>query len=142
MHTPKPPPEAVLLRLARKAAGATVEETARAAGISKAWLSSIENGYDTRTDDGTRPVRAKDEVVARLAAFLHISPGRLETEGERPDAALVLTEMYRQRDEASSEEGDNPRWASLTPRERQLFLALIELMERRNTENGPNEESA
>lgn len=97
-RTPGPPPEAVLLRLARKAAGISVEEAAKAAGISKAWLSSIENGYDTRTESGVRPVRAKDEVIARLAAFLNIGPHRLEIEGQRPDAAAVLREMQRQPD--------------------------------------------
>lgn len=98
MSTPAPPPEAALLRLARKAAGITVADAAKAAGISKAWLSSIENGFDTRSETGVRPVRAKDDVVARLAAFLRISPERLETDGQRPDAAAVLREMFRNRE--------------------------------------------
>lgn len=92
---PHPPPEAVLLRLARKAAGVTVAQAAHTAGVSKAWLSAIENGYDNRGRDGVRPVRASDEIVARLAAFLDVGPERLETEGQRPDAAAVLREMQR-----------------------------------------------
>lgn len=146
MHTPEPPPEAVLLRLARKAAGATVEETARSAGISKAWLSSIENGYDTRAEDGMRPVRAKDEVVARLADFLHITPERLETEGRRRDAALVLAEMHRQRQEARHEPAEassEPRYADptlqaiweipgLSAEVREAFISLALDMRRNN----------
>lgn len=136
MHTPGPPPEAVLLRLARKAARITVEEAARAAGISKAWLSSIENGYDTRAEDGIRPVRAKDEVVAALADFLRISPERLATEGQRPDAALVLAEMHRQREEARREDkppepldGGEPvdpsDWDQYTEEEKRMIRAFI-----------------
>lgn len=95
---PAPPPEAVLLRVVRKASGITLASAAKAAGISKAWLSSIENGYDSRgPEGGIRPVRASDDIVARLAAFLNISPERLEAEGRRPDAAAVLREMQRDR---------------------------------------------
>jgi transcriptional regulator with XRE-family HTH domain len=90
---PDPPAEAALLRLVRKARDITVADAAKAVGISKAWLSSIENGHDTRGPEGVRPVRASDTIVAHLAAYLRISPERLETEGDRPDAALVLREI-------------------------------------------------
>lgn len=92
---PGPPPEAVLLRLVRKASGVSLQQAAHAAGISKAWLSSVETGHDSRSKqgDGTRPVRASDEIIARLAFYLRISPERLEGEGQRPDAAAVLREM-------------------------------------------------
>lgn len=96
---PAPPPEAVLLRLVRKAQGVSLQQAARAAGISKAWLSSIETGHDSRAryGDGTRTVRASDEIIARLALLLQVSPERLETDGQRPDASAVLREMLRQR---------------------------------------------
>lgn len=93
MSTPQPPPEAVVLRLARKAAGRRSPEVARAAGISKARLSQIENGYETRFGQ-RRPVQGKDGTIAHLAATLGVGPERLEEAG-RPDAAAVLREMLR-----------------------------------------------
>jgi len=139
MTTPAPPPEAVLLRLARKAAGVTVQEAAGAAGISKAWLSSIENGFDTR-GSGIRPVRAKDSVIARLAAFLRISPQRMETEGERPDAAAVLREMLRGSEvTAPPRDAEGPRFSDpalqhvwetpgLSPEIRRALVSVAQVM--------------
>lgn len=142
---PQPPPEAVLLRRVRKAAGATVEETAKGAGISKAWLSSIEAGYDTRAASGVRPVRAKDEVIARVAAFLRISPERLEREGQRPDAARVLAEIQRRRDDTALRGGDDSltrRWKSFDRRKQALALSFLEALERDEQEHAGTEESA
>lgn len=92
---PVAPPEAVLLRRVRQASRISLDQAARAVDISKAWLSAIETGHDTRTrsGDGTRSVRGGDEIIAALAHYLHVSPERLETEGQRPEAAAVLGEM-------------------------------------------------
>jgi transcriptional regulator with XRE-family HTH domain len=88
---PSPPPEAVIIRLARKAAGISGPDAARAAGISNARLSQIENGYETRRG-AYRPVSGKDATIARLAAVIGVTPERLDKAG-RPDAAAVLREI-------------------------------------------------
>ena len=97
MDKPAPPPEAVLLTVARKAAGMKTPEVALAAGISKARLSQIENGYERRAGRYT-PVRGKDDTVAHVAAVVGVSPERLEEAG-RPDAAVILREILRRDDE-------------------------------------------
>lgn len=131
---PTPPPEAVLLRLARKASRVTVAEAAGAAGISKAWLSSIENGYDNRGRGGRRPVSASDEIIARLAGFLHIPPERLESEGQRPDAAAVLREMQRPAPAPDTAPAADPLddldrlLAQATPQQREIFKAFARLV--------------
>lgn len=93
MDKPAPPPEAVLLRRARLAAGMKMPEVARAAGISKARLSQIENGFERRLGS-YRPVRGGDGTIAHLAAAVGISPSRLREAG-RADAAAVLEEIER-----------------------------------------------
>src|ERR1700724_3412021 len=72
-------------------------DVAKAAGISKARLSQIENGYERRAA-GYRPVRGRDDTIAHLADAVGVSPERLERAG-RPDAARVLREMRRQDDD-------------------------------------------
>jgi transcriptional regulator with XRE-family HTH domain len=94
MSQPQPPPEAVLIRRVREAGGLKLPTVAKGAGISVARWSQIENGYETRQGE-RRPVQGSRGTVAHMAAELGISPGRLETEGQRPDAAAVLREIQR-----------------------------------------------
>lgn len=112
MTTPAPPPISVLLGVTRRAARITLTEAAKAAGISKGWLSAIEHGHDNR-DGEIKPANPKAEVVAALAAFYGLSPERVEAEGERPDAALVLREIIRQRtakpEDAAPVQGAEPK---------------------------------
>jgi transcriptional regulator with XRE-family HTH domain len=79
-----PPPEAELLRLARKAMGLSQQAVADGAGVSRAMVQAVE--YGTRT--------GADEMIAALAAFLRITPDRLAADGGRPVAAAVLAEMH------------------------------------------------
>ena len=98
---PAPPPAAALLRLARKAAGLSVSEAARQAsasmprGISTARWSQIENGYEIRAGGHIHPVEAEAGMLAHMAGIVGVSPERLETEGQRPDAAEIVREIAR-----------------------------------------------
>jgi len=88
-----PPPAATLVRLVREAAGLSVSTVADRAGISQSRWTQIENGYETR--GGTRkPVKPKPGILAHMAAAVgNITPERLASEGQRPDAAQVLREI-------------------------------------------------
>ena len=89
-----PPPEAVLIRLVRQAAGITVDAAATRAGISKARWTQVETGREKRKD-GYRPAVAPSGTLARMAgAIPGVTPERLEDAG-RPDAAEVLREIRR-----------------------------------------------
>lgn len=94
-ETPKPPPAAVVIRLAREAAGMTIPHSARLASISTARWSQVEAGRENRNGI-VRPVTAKAGTLARMARAVGISAERLEREGERPDAAEILREIERQ----------------------------------------------
>src|ERR1700761_4436928 len=91
---PAAPPEAVLIALARKGSGITIADAAHAAGISVARWSQVENGYETRAGV-TKPVRARPETIARMAAAVHVTSDRLAAEGDRPDAVPILREIER-----------------------------------------------
>jgi hypothetical protein len=92
---PPPPPYGALTDLARKGTGITVLLAARRAGVSKAtWIDNV-RGYRWR-DERWEPVHPKPDTIARMAAAVRISPERLATEGERPDAAEILREILRQ----------------------------------------------
>jgi transcriptional regulator with XRE-family HTH domain len=91
---PEPPPEAVIVRLAREAAHIRTEDAARAAGISKARWSQVETGYESRLGI-RRPVVARAVTLAHMARAVGVSPARLRAEGHRPDAADILEEILR-----------------------------------------------
>ena len=95
MDTPPAPPEAVLIKLAREAAGIPVSDAAKRAGVSVARWSQIESGSEIR-HGRVSPVTGKAGTIARMAhAVPGIGPERLAAEGERPDAAQILGEMMR-----------------------------------------------
>lgn len=101
MERPPAPPEAVLIRLAREAAGIRVAEASKRAGVSVARWSQIESGSEIR--HGTvSPVTGRAGTIARMAAEVGVSPERLETKGRRPDAAEILREINRQQEERTA----------------------------------------
>lgn len=112
MERPPSRPEGALIRLARKAAGLTVPDAARAAGISKARWSQVESGHEAR-NGVEREVNAKSATIAHMARAVGLSPERLETEGERPDAAEVLREILRTSPPPSLPPALPPREASV-----------------------------
>lgn len=105
MGKPPPPPEAALIRLARTASKITVASAAQRAAMSKARWTQIEQGFETRKG-AHLPAWAPPGTLAHMAHAVGISPERLETEGERPDAAAVLREILRCQQEARQEPAD------------------------------------
>lgn len=87
------PPEASLIRTARKAAGLTAEAAARATGgaVSPVYWRDVERGYGYRRGKRVR-ARASDRVLAHMAHAVRVTPERL-TEAGRGDAATVLAEI-------------------------------------------------
>jgi transcriptional regulator with XRE-family HTH domain len=92
------PPEARLIRAAREAAGLTAAKAAAKTGgvVSPVYWRDVERGTGGRR--GKRvPVRGSARVIAHMALAVTLTPDRMETEGERPDAAEVLREILRSR---------------------------------------------
>lgn len=98
MERPPARPEGALIRLTRQASGMTVPEAVKRSGVSKARWSQVESGYETR-NGVTRPVQVKPDTLARMARAVGLSPERLESEGQRPDAAEILREILRSQPE-------------------------------------------
>jgi hypothetical protein len=108
MDSPAPPPEATLIRTARKAASLSIEAAAEQAGaLSFVRWSQIENGYESRGGQ-RRPITGTDTHIAHMAYVVHVSPERLEQAG-RPDAAVVLREIILQEHLAAEREPEPPR---------------------------------
>jgi Helix-turn-helix domain len=93
--TPAPPPEALLIRIARKAAGLTAEAAAKSTGgmVSPVYWRDVERGYGYRRGERV-PARASDRVLAHMAYAVRVAPGRLVKSG-RADAAAVLDEILQ-----------------------------------------------
>jgi hypothetical protein len=96
---PPAPPEAEVIRLARKAMDMTAERAAEASrahngkGISAAYWRDVERGHGGRRGQRV-PVRASDRALAAMARVVGVGPRQL-TEAGREDAARVLGEMLR-----------------------------------------------
>ena len=102
MERPPARPEGPLIRLARQAAGLTIPDAVRRSGVSKARWSTVESGYESR-DGEPRLVKAKADTIARMARAVDLSPERLESEGERADAAQILREILSRPQESPAE---------------------------------------
>jgi transcriptional regulator with XRE-family HTH domain len=98
---PPAPPEAEVIRLARKAAGMTAEAAAAASkahdpagkGVSVTYWRDVERGQGGRR--GLRvATRASDRILAAMARVVGVTPPELTSAG-REDAARVLDEMLR-----------------------------------------------
>lgn len=102
---PEPPPEGVLISAALKDARISVREASRRAGISDGWWRQIVNGYQSLSGGSFGTVRAPAETLARMALVAGVTPERMASEGQRPDAA---GEMERLRDQPHSSGEDAP----------------------------------
>jgi len=98
---PPAPPEAEVIRLARKAAGMTAEDAAAASkehdaagkGVSATYWRDVERGHGGRR--GLRvQTRASDRILAAMARVVGVRPAQLTAAG-REDAARVLEEIQR-----------------------------------------------
>jgi hypothetical protein len=120
-EAPETPPEADVIRLARKAAGLTAESAARATkeggrkGIGATYWRDVERGHGWRRGERVT-ARAADETLAVMALVVGATPPQL-TEAGREDAARVLEEMLRR-------SGDRVQLTAVPPP-----LALDELTE-------------
>jgi hypothetical protein len=91
MTEPQRPPHGILIESARLAAGISLAQAVRLAGVAKdTWINTVRG----RNGEGGE-YRARPRTVARMARAAGVTPERLETEGERPDAAAILREMDR-----------------------------------------------
>ena len=93
--TPPPQPKyGALIELARKGKRISIQEAAERARVSKAtWIDNV-RGY-RRRGAAWEHVEPKPETIAGMAEAVGLSPERLETEGQRPDAAEILGEIGR-----------------------------------------------
>lgn len=96
---PPAPPEAEVIRLARKAADMTAQSAAEATrandgkGISASYWLDVERGRGGRRGQQV-PVRASDRALAAMARVVGVLPAQLTAAG-REDAARVLEEILR-----------------------------------------------
>lgn len=144
MDRPQPPREAVLIRLAREAAGIKAPEAAKEAGMSAARWSQIELGYESRLGR-YKPVRPKDATLAHMAFAVGVAPHRLE-QADRPGAAEILREILRLRAEQAAADG-GPGAASagvsldgLTPDQMKLVDEYVAWLRSRSAETGDGRE--
>ena len=90
-----PTPEGQLIRRAREASipKLSIRGAAGRVGLSKEHWGYIERGYRPVSGEPPQQFSPPSATLARMAYALGISPDRLETEGQRPDAAGCLREM-------------------------------------------------
>lgn len=96
----QPPPEAVLVEVARKAlprSHSAVSKVAKLAGISESRWRQIAKGYQQATKDTRVPVRAPADTLARMAKAVGIAPEQLLEVG-REDAAEELVRQMTVRE--------------------------------------------
>jgi hypothetical protein len=98
-ETPQIPPEADVIRLARKATGMTAAAAARASkeggrkGIGEIHWRNVERGWGGRRSKRVR-IRASDEALADMALVVGVEPDQLAAAG-REGAAKLLAEILR-----------------------------------------------
>ncbi|MFJ5259132.1 hypothetical protein ACIQAC_01475 [Streptomyces sp. NPDC088387] len=94
--TPKPPPEADLIRLARQARGFSPEEAAERTPIrikGFRWRQ-IEKGFKGKVGESERVI-GLPKTIAHMAYTVGVAPSRL-IEAGREDAAQILREIQIQ----------------------------------------------
>lgn len=126
-----------LIRDAREAAGMSIPEASRAAGISAGQWGNIERGYQTAGKGSKIAAPGNDRTVAHMAATVNLTPEQLERTG-REAAARILRTIREQRaaatESAEDRRFDDPAlqqiWNDkrLTTDERLGIIALVEGM--------------
>jgi hypothetical protein len=91
---PKPPPEAELIALARRACGLTIAEAAAKTDVVKAsrW-GQIENGYVMKSGRAV-PAVAGHMQLAHMAKAVKVTPAELRAAGRR-EAAAILDRVHQ-----------------------------------------------
>ena len=96
---PRPTPEGRLIRHVRNLSipKLTIPAAAARIGLSAEQWGYIERSYyPARDGNPPRPFSPPAATLAKMAYALRIAPERLESEGQRPDAAEILREILRQ----------------------------------------------
>jgi transcriptional regulator with XRE-family HTH domain len=94
---PAPPPEALLIRTAREAAGMTAAQAAAATNgaVSATYWRDVERGHGGRRGKQA-PARASARLLAAMAEITGATPDQLK-KAQREDAARVLEEILRRK---------------------------------------------
>jgi transcriptional regulator with XRE-family HTH domain len=124
-----PTPEGQLIRRVRDLSipKLSIRAAAERIGLSPEQWGYIERGYrPTGAGQPPRPFSPPAATLARMACALDISPERLESEGQRPDAAEILREMIVP---ALGEPpmGEGPRSDADRPYAMKVLTRLLEL---------------
>jgi len=101
---PGPTPEGQLIRRVRDLSipKLTIRAAAERIGLSAEQWGYIERGYrPARAGEPPRPFSPPAATLAKMAHALRITPERLESEGQRPDAAEILREILHRDVEAA-----------------------------------------
>jgi transcriptional regulator with XRE-family HTH domain len=93
---PAAPAEAALLYRARARKRLSVRVAALRAGVSENRWRQVEAGYQTVRKGVRVPANASAATLASMALVVGVTPERLEEEGQRPDAAVILREILDQ----------------------------------------------
>jgi hypothetical protein len=120
--TPKPPPEADLIRLARQARGMSPEEAADRTPIrikGFRWRQ-IENGYKGKPG-ASDEVKGPDKTIAHMAHTVGVTSARLAE--HRPKAAAILREIEIQQVERSESLPDP--LSNLTAERQRIIMDMI-----------------
>ena len=91
-ETPGPTPEGRLIEEAAKADRRSIRQLAANAGMSDTRWGQITRGWQRNSAGKVIPARASDEMLARMALVLELTPEDLVTVG-RKDAAQELTRL-------------------------------------------------
>jgi hypothetical protein len=115
--TPSPTPEGQLIRQVRDLSipKLTIRAAAALIGLSAEQWGYIERGYyPARDGNPPRPFSPPAVTLAKMAHVLDITPERLESEGQRPDAAKILREIQgreaQRNRKVPTTEGPIPSW--------------------------------
>ena len=103
-EVPGATPEGQLIRRVRDLSipKLTIRAAAERIGLSTEQWGYIERGYrPARAGEPPRPFSPPAATLAKMAHALRITPERLESEGQRPDAAEILREILHREVEAA-----------------------------------------
>lgn len=101
---PGPTPEGQLIRQVRDLSipRLSIRAAAKRIGLSAEQWGYVERGYrPAGAGQPPRPFSPPATTLAKMAHALEIAPERLESEGQRPDAAEILREILHREVEAA-----------------------------------------
>ncbi len=128
---PRPTPEGKLIRGVRDRfiPKLTIRAAAARIGLSAEQWGYIERGYyPGRSGNPPRAFSAPATTLAKMARALRIPPERLESEGQRPDAAEVLRAIIQeQADSGDSFKHTLPATEAPSDRDVEAYLKIVNI---------------